>query len=260
MPADIATLLAEAPWLERLARSLTGDPIEADDLVQDTYAAALRSPPDTDRPIRPWLRRVAINLARMRHRVRARRAATESVVETQSEPVRDAEQLLERARLERRLAELVLELDEPFRTTVLLRYREGLSAEQIANQHGIPAGTVRTRLKTGLDRLRRELADDERRQLRALFAPLAVAARPAPARTVGRIVMAKLTSKVAIVIALVLLLVAGALLVWPRASRVPQGAHDVAAGSIAHEVTRALIARPAMFVQTGVAASGCAGA
>jgi RNA polymerase sigma factor (sigma-70 family) len=251
--ADITTLLAEAHWLERLARSLTGDPVEADDLVQDTYAAALRSPPDTDKPIRPWLRRVAINLARMRHRVRTRRAATESVLEIQAQPVRDAEQLLERARLERRLAELVLELDEPFRTTVLLRYREGLRAEQIAKQQGIPAGTVRSRLKTGIDRLRRELADDERRQLRALFAPLALAARPIPAPTIGGIVMAKLTSKVALLIALLLLFGAGIWHVWSRSSRAP-GTHDVAAGSIAHETTRALIARPAMFVQAGVAA------
>lgn len=145
MPADIATLLAEAPWLERLARSLTGDAVEADDLVQDTYAAALCSPPETDRPIRPWLRRVAINLVRMRHRVRVRRAATESVVETQAEPVRDAGQLLDRARLERRLAELVLELDEPFRTTVLLRYREGLGAEQIATQQALNGFSKPTR-------------------------------------------------------------------------------------------------------------------
>lgn len=134
MPADIATLLAEAPWLARLARSLTGDGAEADDLVQETYAAALRSPPETDRPIRPWLRHVAKNLARMRHRGSSRRAANESVVEAQSDPVRTPEQLVERAQLERRLAELVLELEEPFRATVLLRYREGLSAEQIAKE------------------------------------------------------------------------------------------------------------------------------
>ena len=62
MPADIAALLAEAPWLARLARSIVGDPAEADDLVQEAYAAALRSPPDTERPIRPWLRRVVVNL------------------------------------------------------------------------------------------------------------------------------------------------------------------------------------------------------
>ena len=102
MPADIAALLAEAPWLARLARSLTGDGAEADDLVQDTYAAALRSPPDTERPLRPWLRRVAVNLARMRHRGRTRRAANERVVEVQADPVRTPEQLVERAQLERR--------------------------------------------------------------------------------------------------------------------------------------------------------------
>ena len=127
MPADIETLLAEAPWLARLARSLTGDAAEADDLVQDTYAAALRSPPDSDRPIRPWLRGVATNLARMRYRGSRRRAANESVVETQIDPVRTPEQLVERAQLERRLADLVLGLTEPFRSTVLLRYRDGAS-------------------------------------------------------------------------------------------------------------------------------------
>src|SRR5689334_19275286 len=111
MPADIEALLAEAPWLARLARSLTGDAAEADDLVQDTYAAALRSPPEVDRPIRPWLRRVAMNFARLRHRSRSRRLANETAVEAQAEPVPTPEQLLARARLERRLAELVIELD-----------------------------------------------------------------------------------------------------------------------------------------------------
>lgn len=120
----------------------------------------------------------------------------------QIDPVRSPEQLVERAQLERRLAERVLERPEPFLTTVLLRYREGLSAEQIATQQGIPAGTVRSRLKTALDRLRRELDDRDRTQLRVLFAaPLA--GTKAPLSTARSIVMAKVTSKLAIVIALV---------------------------------------------------------
>src|SRR3569833_2816034 len=41
---DVAELLAQAEWLTRLARSLTGDAAEADDVVQDTYAAALHAP------------------------------------------------------------------------------------------------------------------------------------------------------------------------------------------------------------------------
>lgn len=257
MPADIATLLAEAPWLARLARSLTGDITEADDLVQETYAAALRSPPETDRPIRPWLRRVATNLTRMRHRGSSRRAANELIVEAQTDPVPTPEELVERAQLERRLAELVLELDEPFRSTVLLRYREGFSAEQIAKQQHIPAGTVRNRLKRALDRLRSDLDEREHNQMRALFAaPLASAAHKAatPAPTMWRIVMAKLTSKVAIVVALALLLFGGAMLVWKRSSLTQRDNRGSHASSAPNYAARELITRPAMFVQAGVAA------
>lgn len=250
MPADIAALLAEAPWVARLARSLTGDPAEADDIVQDAYAAALRSPPETDRPIRPWLRRVVVNLVRMRHRAGVRRAANEPVIEAQAEPVRTPDELLARAELERRLAELVIALDEPYRTTVLLRYREGLTAEQIAKQQGIPAGTVRGRLKTGLDRLRRELDDSERKQLRALFAP---------APTLWRILMAKATTKlgVAAVVVLLLLLGGGAWLVKDRRAQTSHAEHA--------PTSSAIVATPApeqlatIFVQAGVAARSVRG-
>src|SRR5205823_1008819 len=51
-------------------------------------------------------------------------------------------------------------LAEPYRTAVLLRYYEELSAAEIARRTEVPAGTVRWRLKEGLDRLRRQL--DER--------------------------------------------------------------------------------------------------
>ena len=46
--SDVTTLLAEADWLTRLARSLVGGD-DADDFVQETYAVALRTPPDPDR-------------------------------------------------------------------------------------------------------------------------------------------------------------------------------------------------------------------
>ena len=241
MPADIATLLAEAPWVARLARSLVGDSAEADDIVQEAYAAALRSPPETDRPVRPWLRRVVVNLVRMRHRSRVRRDTNEPAVEAHIEVVRSPEELLERAQLERRLAELVIALDEPFRTTVLLRYREGLTAEQIAKQQGVPAGTVRGRLKTGLDRLRRELDDGEHKQLRAAFAP---------APGLWRILMAKKVS-VAVFALLLLLLGGGALLVkHRRATRVEHAPGSSRTAQIAPSSSKLTT----VFVQPGVAA------
>ena len=46
------------------------------------------------------------------------------------------------------------ELDEPYRTTLLLRYGEMLSSVEIARRQQVPAGTVRWRLKSAVDRLR----------------------------------------------------------------------------------------------------------
>ena len=151
MPADISALLSEAQWLTKLARSLTRDAAEADDVVQETFAAALRSPPEEDRPPRPWLRRVLLNA------VRCGIAVARAASQTKKSASRSASRRARRTTCSnvhgssRGLIDLVLELDEPYRTTVLLRYREGLTAPAIAERQGIPAGTVRTRLKTALD-------------------------------------------------------------------------------------------------------------
>jgi len=56
-----------------LCYRMTGNASDADDLVQETFARALASPPrDTSAPWRPWLVRVAVNLARDRLRRRKR--------------------------------------------------------------------------------------------------------------------------------------------------------------------------------------------
>src|SRR5262249_59913784 len=85
------------------------------------------------------------------------------------------EALLGRFEMERLLGRLVAELDEPYRTTVLLRYSEGLSSAEIARHQGIPAATVRWRLMTALDRLRAALdrePDGDRRRWQLAFLPL----------------------------------------------------------------------------------------
>ena len=241
--SEIATLVAETAWLTRLARSLTGDAAEADDAVQETFVAALRSPPDAERPPRPWLRRVLVNVIRMRHRGRTRQAANESIVEPDAAATPD--HLLDRARLERRITKLVLELPEPYRTTVLLRYREGISAEAIAHQQGIPAGTVRRRLKTALDRLRRELDDREGPAVwRAALVPF-VGARPI---SIWRIVMAKVSFKAFVVAALLFLLAIGA---WHWRGRAEPPVPTVHRAALIDLVRKG--AAPAMFAQPGVA-------
>lgn len=61
-------------FLWSLCYRMTGSASDADDLVQDTFARALERPPrDLESPLRPWLTRVAVNLARdaLRRRKRA---------------------------------------------------------------------------------------------------------------------------------------------------------------------------------------------
>ena len=76
----------------------------------------------------------------------------------------------------RGIAQMVGELDEPYRSTVLLRYFEGASAAEIARRQGVPAGTVRWRLKEALDQLRARLSrevDGDRARRALALAPLA---------------------------------------------------------------------------------------
>lgn len=176
-PLPPEALLEHAAWLRRLASGLVRGDGDAEDLVQETWLAALRRPPSAEGSTRGWLGEVLRNARRMRGRRDGRRTRRESELERFVEPAApSAEELLARHQASHRLSALVAELDEPIRTTVLLRYFEGLSAAEIARRQAVPAGTVRWRLSTGLDRLREALDREnggERRRWAVLFVPLA---------------------------------------------------------------------------------------
>ena len=144
-------LYEHAGWVRALARSLVADSGVAEDLVQETWLAALRRPPADRRNLRGWLGRVVTNAARQRHRREASRPAVDQAQEPGSGE-ESPEELVAAVEGHRELAELVLALDEPYRSTVILRYWHGLDATQISRRQRVPAGTVRWRLKEGLDR------------------------------------------------------------------------------------------------------------
>ena len=48
-------LLANADFVSRLSRRLVFDEHRSDDVVQETWLAALRAPPEEGRPVRSWL-------------------------------------------------------------------------------------------------------------------------------------------------------------------------------------------------------------
>ena len=66
---------AHERFLWGLCYRMTGNAADADDLVQETFVRAMKSPPArTDEPWRPWLVRVAVNLSRDLLLQRKRRA------------------------------------------------------------------------------------------------------------------------------------------------------------------------------------------
>ncbi|MEO7097615.1 MAG: sigma-70 family RNA polymerase sigma factor, partial [Polyangiales bacterium] len=173
---DPAHLLDHAAWLRSLASSLVRDRATADDLVQETYVAALRRPPATDRPVKPWLARVLRNAAKFRWRSDTNRSARETAVaRTAERETLTSAELLERHEVQQLLARLVGELEEPYREAILLRFAEGLAPKDIARRLGIPDGTARWRISEGLARLRARLDalhDGDRKAWLAALAPL----------------------------------------------------------------------------------------
>lgn len=168
-------LLADAAWLKGLALSLAGNADDADDLAQESWIAAWRKAPDGSRSLRPWLTKVVRDLAGMRRRSAMRRFVREQAAIDDVEPARP-DALLAQARLHRLLVELVLELGEPVRSTILARFVEGRSAASIARAAGIPESTVRGRLRDGLIELRAML--DARLGDRKAWAPAVLAFAP----------------------------------------------------------------------------------
>jgi RNA polymerase sigma-70 factor (ECF subfamily) len=181
----LEALLGQAGWLRALALSLLHSGPDAEDAVQDVWTAALRSPPDGARPPRPWLAQVLRNVVRSdaREARRRQRREDESAGLSSREAAPAADGVLERMQLHRRVAGLVMALEEPYRTTLLLRFYEGRAAVDIAREEGLPDGTVRWRINEGLRRLRERLDADfggERARWSRALLPLAGLDRPPP--------------------------------------------------------------------------------
>lgn len=179
-------LLAHAGWLRQLALGLVRGAADPEDLVQATYLAALKSPPEPDLPVRRWLAQVLRNVWKMRVRGATRRAfrETEFAASEYADGATSPESLLARFQTQRLLGGLVAELDEPYRSTVLLRYQEGLSSAEIGRMQNVPPGTVRWRLMTGIEKLREALDRESHGDRRAWMAMLIPFGKPLKAAAI----------------------------------------------------------------------------
>lgn len=154
-PTDIeAEVERHAAFVRGVALRLTLDPADAEDVVQQTSLAALEHRPEVGAGLRRWLGRVAANFALRMLRGDGRRRERERLAARAEIAAGDD---AERGEIVERLTAAIAALDEPFRTAVILRYYDGLEPARIAARLGVPASTVRTRLKRGLDRMRDDL-------------------------------------------------------------------------------------------------------
>lgn len=153
---SLEMLLEHADWIRALARRLVRDPDTAEEVVQRTFLAAADRNPGDDRPVRAWLAVVVRNLARAARRASARRSHHESKA-ARPEALPSVDDVVGRAQMQRELVEAVLELDEPYRKVILLRFYDGKTPNEIARALGLPAATVRTHLARGIAKLRARL-------------------------------------------------------------------------------------------------------
>jgi RNA polymerase sigma factor (sigma-70 family) len=140
-----------------LYRTLNGNFAAAQDAVQETFLRLINQRSyQPSRPFRPWLYRVATNVATdyLRRSQPVPLNASFVIADTGPGPETTAE-LSERAEVVRAaLHTLPYEL----RTVLLLRFYQDLSLQEIADALDIPMGTVKSRLFNAVRRLREGMA------------------------------------------------------------------------------------------------------
>ena len=154
--------LPHAETLTHVARGLTSNPHDAEDLVQETFLRAFAHFDQYRGPsMRAWLATICINAARSEARRRSRRPAENLAGDIEPDLPPSSEDVAERAAasFDRRTIKEALEgLPEPQRMCILMMDVAGYTASEVAAVLGCPRGTVLARVHRG----RRKLADQLR--------------------------------------------------------------------------------------------------
>jgi len=157
--------LEQIDTVYRIAVRLARDPVQADDLVQETYLRALKARDSFDLQefgIRPWLLRILHNLyLSQRHRDGWQPAPLpEEHLDWPDPTVADSlpidPQSLEA--MDQRLVRAINSLSDDYRLVLLYWAVEDMSYKEIADALGVPIGTVMSRLH----RVRQRLGDELR--------------------------------------------------------------------------------------------------
>lgn len=143
----------QRPLSAMLRRALGATP-DVDDVFQETWIRVVRHAHryDPEQRFSAWLFAIAWNLVKDRWSKHVDTADVDLAVMPAGERSPE-EQAVERDRAERVRA-MVARLPERLAQAVLLRFFEELSEKEVAERLGIPVGTVKSRIHSGLKLMR----------------------------------------------------------------------------------------------------------
>jgi RNA polymerase sigma-70 factor, ECF subfamily len=157
-----------------LALRVVGDRADAEEVAQDTFERAYHALAGYSAErvaamrLRPWLARIALNLAR--NRLRRRPPPARPLEDGDGQPLAVAApaaaepaEVAERGQERDFWAGLLAGLPRPYREAVVLRHVEGLPYGEVAEVLGRPVGTVKTHVHRGVRQLRVMLERREER-------------------------------------------------------------------------------------------------
>ena len=140
-------------WIRNLMRRCSGDATLADDLAQQVFLQAWRAIPRLQKVSRfgAWLKTTAINVWLPSLRPTA--------------PLRNADEQDDKSDAREDSTSVAMDLDDALaqlsddvRLCIVLSYHEGMTHGEIADLSGIALGTVKSHIRRGTQRLRKQLS------------------------------------------------------------------------------------------------------
>lgn len=151
------------PMILRIAYAYLHDRQKAEDICQEVYVKLYFSENNfvNKEHEKAWLIRVSVNLCKDYMKSAWSKRVTmdhewRDEADLSQEPSYEAEKKEEAKKLFR----MVSELDDSFKSVVILYYYEDLSTKEIAKVLSVPEATVRSRLKRAREKLQKRLSEE----------------------------------------------------------------------------------------------------